>query len=182
MTIGHPKPPARAPKPRRPIPRVSPRRKAKRKTLAEKKKLRPSRLCLVNRCHKPAQHIGRCRAHADAHLHGLVRQIVVPNEFTTCAAAAWHSHLFPCGGVIQVNHIFKRGRMATTFSLDNVLPGCGALNTWAKYNEDHWHRMVKDWMGAKFFDDLERRALSGEKPDYEETERVLLTARKIEED
>lgn len=148
----------------RPDPKVPHRRGQNR---AARKKFRPEAYCCFRGCYKPVQHIGMCRAHANAHLHGLVRLLVVPNEFTTCEAAAWHAFMWPCAGPIQVNHIIDREYLLVAWDLDNVLPGCSKLNKWAHFKKQAWARMVKDWRGQAAYRMLEDRAFSGAKPDYD---------------
>lgn len=134
-------------------------------TLRARKALRPEKFCARERCPREAAEIGRCVTHAREHLDRSVRNIIIASD-TKCAAAEWHRVIFPCGGPIQVNHKIERELLPTRWDLRNVLPGCRDLNLWAKKNPRRWRAMLRDWEGAAVYDELERIALSGAKPDY----------------
>jgi hypothetical protein len=155
---------------------ANPKRKTIRLTDAAKKKLRPERYCSDtehSRCYKTPVHFSMCRPHADEHMNKLLRRIVVPNEGVVCEAAAWHAHLFRCSSDIQVNHVFRRGRMLTRWMLDNVIAGCSALNTWAYHHEDYWHHLYRNWRGDAAYKALEAIAFGKAKVDWDEPHRAL---------
>src|SRR3990167_6004820 len=94
-----PKPPAKAPKPRRPI--------AKKR--ARKRTWKTPR-CVWGRCKQPQKVIERCQKHARAHLDLLWSRLI---RLDVCVidhrSEAWVGKPFPCGGPIQANHGFARG-------------------------------------------------------------------------
>ncbi|MBI3936941.1 MAG: hypothetical protein HY323_08185 [Betaproteobacteria bacterium] len=155
-----------------PLARVSPDRRKKRARLSAKKRLAPERYCVANRCYRAPVHIGRCGTHAVEHLDRMLRARIVASD-TECELAAWHRHLFPCGGPIQVNHLVRREYRHVRWSLDNVRAGCRDMNLWADRHPLEWDAMIADWYGANVLESLKRQALSSDPIDYDAALRGL---------
>lgn len=163
--IANPKPPVRAPKPRKPIAR---RRATPRRV--------PANRCVDPahpRCKRIALHLGRCGTHADEYLLALRRRLVVTAQ---CELADWHlmtnTH---CSEDPQDNHSI--GRSYTRGNLRWIGPGfsgCSGANATAFYRPLEWQEFLKIKFGKEEYQRLVDIALHGPKADHIEAERELL--------
>ena len=155
----HPKPAPKPRKPRRAIARISPRRKAKRKTLAEKKKLRPASYCSESRCRRAALHIGRCGTHATALLDGMFSRLIRERD-GKCERCGTTERL-------QCAHVHSRRYMNTRWNLLNAMALCVGCHKWQTERVLEGQDFFIDRLGVHAYAELRRMALSNERPDYE---------------
>jgi len=170
--IVDPKPPVRAPKAPKPLPR----RRARKRTYKT-----PRCIGVKGKgyCKKPQEHLQRCTPHAKDYLDALVRQATAGDR---CELD--HDALgINCVGDLQVLHGLDRDELGVRWDLRNVFRGCSGANAWGHVHKRRWYLYVRAARGADVYDDLcsiaDSCADGFVKIDYEQTERGLLAALEV---
>lgn len=189
MSPANPKPPARTPKPRKPIARGK-SVIAKTKAKARKRTYKTPRCEYTTPtgrrpCKKPqdvkwaeltgdrirddtalyngnldAFDRGMCLSHAKLEAHARVRSFVRDRDGGRCVIP--HQHILPCGGAWQPNHGFDRADKAATWAEWNVMGGCAAVNKWAHHNHIRWFDILQRMWGDELYEQRRIIALRGE--------------------
>lgn len=69
---------------------------------------------------------------------------------------------------IQCAHIVSRSYVATRWDFDNALPLCRACHVFFTYRPIEWKQWVNETFGNKRYEEMEARAQTAYKPNYEE--------------